>query len=241
MDLNTAKDYAISSVVVDEKGTDFDKCLVEMVNLLVDDFKFFASFFTKDRKGDYSKLFAKYSADTIKSVQEYLVNTYKEDLARLFNFSKNTSIKDFKEDRYLGSLDKGLTFNGIINDIVVIKRERGYHCKKIFKINLGEVISDIVRLFYTDTCFGKSLIENVPVYVSLSGKIVHDKDELMNLLERELVGSLLSRTPLKVVNYIKGSELLLSSTKDTQHDIQLPMFGKVFIISFERMAVKEVF
>lgn len=241
MDLQSAKEYTLVGKRDEVLDTDFNSCLRDMVSVLVKDFRFFASLSNKDRKCDYGKLFSKYSLGTIKEVQDYLTEKYKDEVSRILGYAKSVSIRDFNEDRYLSSVDEGLEYLESLNGIALIIRKKGYHTKKVFKIDIGEVLDNIIGLFYKDSSnYGLATIEGNPVYVSLSGNIVSTESELRDCIERELIGTLVSRTTLKVVHYGRGDIILFSSTKDTQCDVILPMFGKDYVVSFERIAVKEV-
>lgn len=241
MDLKSAKDYTVADNANDVLDTDFESCLNDMVSIFVNDFRFFASFSSKDRKGDYSSLFKKYSVGTIKDVQDYLSNKYKSTIVRMLGFAKSSTIRGFSEDRYLSSLDEGIEFREMLNGTAIIKRKKGYHSKRLFSVNIGDIVDDIINVFYSDCTYGMALIENLPVFVSLSGNIVSSVKDLRVCLEKELLGTLLSRTQLRVVNYERGSLVIFSSTRDTQNDITLGIFGEDYIISFDRVTVKEVF
>lgn len=245
IDLQSVKDYSIPGSqggidTEEDEDNDFERCLTEMLAVLLKDFKFFASLCTRERKGNYSQIFKKYSPSTINQVRTYLLEKYQKDVSRLYEFAKKSNMRDFGEDRYCKSLDKGVTFCGSINDIIIARKEPGYHVKVLYRLNIKDIIDDIIKLFYTDLEYGRAVIEGASIYVTLSGKIAYSETELRSLLERELVGSVLSRTSLRVVHYARGEFMLLSSTKDYHSEIQLPMFGKNFIVEFERVTVKEV-
>lgn len=242
LDLKTAEEYSITNGVEEAiyKSNSVDSCITDMASYFVHDYKFFSTENSKHRKMNYSSLIDKYTSDSIFGAMRYLKDTYSSDIERLINFSKDASIRNFKEDRYLKSIDTSLVYIGCLNDIVLINRKQGSHVKKLFLINIQDMVNLIISLFYTNNEYGKIVVEGIPIYLTLSGQLVNSIDELKFYLEKELVGSLLSRSSLKVVNYDRGVKLLLSSTKDTQGVLYLPVFGKNIGISFERVVVKEV-
>lgn len=243
LDTMTAKEYINSPEEYfeeDIKSSNIDECVHEMVHLFVRDFKFFTSSDSKHRKMNYSDLFKKYSLDSISKAREYLLENYQDDVGRFVTLSKSTNIRSFDENRYLKSIDNSIEYVDSLNGIVIIKRKQGSHIKKIYKVDLELLIDRVLDLFYSSNDCGKIMIEDIPIYLSLAGKIMNSVEDLKNSLESELVGSLLSRTSLKVLSYERGKEVLFSSTKDTQCDVILPLFGKNMPINFERIVIKEV-
>lgn len=243
LDSKTASDFINSpSDEFEEnlKSSNINSCIKDMVGLFVKDFKFFSTSSTKHKKMDYKGLLDKYSVESIVSAKNYLMGTYSESIEKFISYSKVATIRSFDDDRYLKSLDTSIEYKGILNDIIMIKRKQGSHVKKVYKVSIKENIDTLLDLFYSDTGYGKILIADVPIYISLSGKIVDSIEELKYFLERELVGSLLSRTSLKVLRYDKGNEILLSSTKDIQYSVILPLFDKNVSIDFNRVVIKEV-
>lgn len=241
MDLQVAKDFMLyDTQLPSAKETDFDKCLDEMLGVVVKDLKFFLTLSSKDRKMSYRKIFEKYSSDTIQKVQEYLIDTYKGSISRIITYAKMSGIRDFKEGRYLKSVDPGLIYKGKLNGVVLLNKKQGSHNKKVFRVDIREVLDDLVETYYTNNEYGKIEIEDVPVYISMSGVIINDKQELIKTLERELVGSLLARTSLKVVRYKKGVEILLSSAKIEYSEVVLPIFNSEYTVRVDRVVFKEV-
>lgn len=245
LDSKIAKEYnfsdeEVSHIIEDSiKLGNINDCITYIAGSFVKDFKFFSSKNPKDKKIDYSDLKDSYSSESIINATKYLMNEYSKEIERFISYSRDTSIRDFNEDRYLKSIDNSLEYKGNINDIILLKRRQGSHVKKIYRVNIKEVINSIINLFYTNSDYGKIDIEGVSVYLSLSGKILDSIEDLIFFLEKELVGSILSRTSLKVLKYKRGNEILLSSTKE-QNNIVLPIFNKSFNIQFERMVIKEV-
>jgi len=243
LDVKTASDFINSpSDDFEEnlKSDNINSCIKDMVSLFVKDYKFFSTSSTKHKKMDYKELLDKYSVESIVSAKNYLMRTYAEEIENFISYSKVATVRSFENDRYLKSLDTSLEYRGILNDIIMVSRKQGSHVKRIYRVSIEETINTLLDLFYTDVGFGKILIADVPIYISLSGKIVDSIHELKYFLECELVGSLLSRTSLKVLHYDRGNEILLSSTKDIQHSIILPLFDKNVSIDFNRVVIKEV-
>lgn len=234
-------DYSVEGIVEEGlKSKDMDNCIKEMVKFFVKDFKLFTTLNIKLRKMDYSEFQDNYSTETILGAIRYLLDNYADDIEKFLEFSKSASIRNFDEDRYLRSIDPSLEYRGMLNDILILSRRQGSHVKKIYRVSVKDTVNSLIKLFYSDTNYGKMLIEGIPVYMTLSGKIVNTEEELRFFLEKELVGSLLSRTSLKVLLYEKGEEIFLSSTKDEQSDVVLPLFDKNVSIHFDRVVIKEV-
>ena len=243
LDNKTASEFInspLDSLEENFKSSSVNSCIKDMVGLFVKDFKFFATSSSKYKKMDYKELLEKYSIESIVSAKNYLMEEYSDEIERFMSYSKVASIRNFSEDRYLKSLDTSLEYKGVLNDIILVNRKQGSHIKKVYKVSIKENIDMLMDLFYSDTNYGKIVIADVPIYLSLSGKIIDTEEELRSSLERELVGSLLSRTSLKVINYDRGNEVLLSSTKDTQYSVILPLFDKNVSIDFNRVVIKEV-
>lgn len=244
LDVKTAKDFVNSSteerMEEDLKSNNVNSCINDMVGFFVKDFKFFITTNSKYKKMDYSELRDKYTSESILSAMRYLNKTYSEEIGKFVAYSKQSSIRNFDENRYKKSIDTSLEYKGNLNDIILVKRKQGSHIKKVYKVSIEDTINKIMELFYSDTNYGMIIVANIPVFLTLSGKIVDNVGDLKYSLEKELVGSLLSRTSLKVLHYDRGNEILLSSTKDTQCDVVLPLFGKNVSINFERVVVKEV-
>ena len=242
LDLQMAKDYdAISKELEDShKDTDTGRCVEDMAKLLSKDLKFLVTMSLKDKKMSYRRIFERYDIDTIIEAKEYLVNKYQDKISEIVDYTKEASIRDFKEDRYLKSMDVGFNYVGELKGVVLYSKKQGSHYKKIYSVDIRGVLDNIISIFYKDDGFGKISIEGNILYVSMSGVILKDFAELRDILERELVGSLLSRSALKVVKYERGERILLSSTKTDYSEIILPIFNSEYTIEVKRLVTKEV-
>lgn len=243
LDLKVASEYKSSTLELifeDEKSQDIKECIQDMSKLFANDLKFFISNNAKDRCMNYSKLFEKYSVKVISESKKYLVDTYFEDVKNFIEAGKGSSIRNFPGDRYLKSLDEGVEYIGELNDIVIIKRKQGSHMKNAYRVYIPDLLDMFHKLFYDDDGILTIDFENTKIFLTLSGRFVDSVEKLNECLERELVGSLLSRTSLKVFHYEKGNELLLSGTKDIQFSIILNIFGKNVSVDFNKAVVKEV-
>lgn len=240
MDLDVAKGFKDNDGGTEVKDPDVGRCLRDMVNLLTNDVKFFITRNHKHKKMDYGNIFKKYEFETIQEVEEYLTNTYRDKVSKAVSLSRDSSIRDFSDDRYINSIDATLEYRGVLNDVVLLSKRKGAHDKKLYHIDIKGVLQNILDTFYSSEDFGKVEIEDKVIYVTLSGNIVNSMSELMEVLERELVGSILSRTSLKVISYNKGHNLYLSSTKDSSMIVNLPIFGSEYIINMDRVVFKEV-
>lgn len=244
LDIQTAENFVNSPIEEkleeDLKSWNTDSCISDMASFFVKDFKFFETENSKYKKLDYTELRDKYSSESVLGAMRYLSKEYAKEIKKFIAYSKESSIRNFNEDRYLKSIDSSLTYKGTLNGIVLLRRKQGSHIKKVYKVSICDTVSMLLKLFYTTTDYGKIVVADVTMYLSLSGQVIDNDYDLKYSLEKELVGSLLSRSSLKVLNYDRGNEILFSSTKDTQCDVVLPLFDKHINISFERVVIKEV-
>lgn len=243
LDLKSAKEYdknEIDLVFEDNISDDMTYCLRDMLSLFLKDYKFFVSQNIKDRKMDYSGLFKKYSVEVIGETKRYLTSKYKEEVEKFVEFAKNSNIRKFNAQRYEKSIDGSAEYVNEINGIVILKRKRSSHSRSLYKVPLRDVINNLLELYYgCDEC-GVLCIEGITAYLTLSGNVVDSIEDLKDELELELIGSLLSRTSLKVVRYAKGDEIIFSRTKDNQYDVVFSVFDSNFTVSFDRVVAKEV-
>lgn len=242
LDLQKVDEFGIPEEVLmgEDRGSDIRACIIDLIPYFIKDFKFFVSSSVKDRKLNYKYIFNKYSCSVVEEAKDILVNFYAKKLAVMIAYSKSVTLKNFSDDRYTKSFDSGLKYKCELNNIVIVERFKGSHAKKLFRFHIKEYVDYLVERFYLLEGKSKVCIEGIDIYVTISGMIVVGIDNLRASLECELVGSILSRSSLKVIRYDKGEEILFSNTKDEQSDILLPMFGSDITIGFERVVSKEV-
>ena len=243
LDLKAAADYSSEDfefVYKDGKCRDLNKCIKDFAKLFANDLKFFISSVAKDRVMDYSKFFDTYPIDIISEAKKYLTDKYQDKVVEFLKVGKGTGIRNFSADRYLDSLDNGIEYLGGLNGIIIVRRRQGSHMKNAYRVSIKELLGMFHKLFYGENGLLRLDFEGNTVYLTLSGRYVDSVSKLNDYLERELVGSLLSRTSLKVFYYDRGNEILLSSTKDTVNSVFLSVFGKSVQIDFERAVVKVV-
>ena len=242
LDMKSAREYSenkIDLIFEDDKSEDIASCIRDLVDLYAKDYKFFITNNPKDRKESYSKIFKTYSNDIILEAKNYLVNKYNDTMKDFISTSKSSDLRNYDSSRYLKSVDTNTSYISEINDIILIKRKKSSHVKYIYRVNIEETIDSIIRTFY-DSGVGVLFIEHISVYLTMSGKVVISMSELRSSLEDELVGSLLSRTSLKVLDYERGKRILFTSTKDSQYNVMFTIFGRKFVVEFESVVAKEV-
>lgn len=224
----------------DTDSVDVEKCIIEMAPYFVKDFKFFKTDSPRDRRLSYTTLFEKYSLDCISTAKSYLLREYTDSVEDFYSFAKTGSMHSFSKDRYKKSLNTSVEFVEKINDIIVIKKKENSHIKRVFSFSIEDALETILDLFYSDDSKAILSIAGVTMYSTMAGKIVDSREELMKSLEYELIGSLLSRTSLKLFKYDEGEILYFSSIKDEQRDVCIEIFGKSVFFPFNRLVVKEV-
>lgn len=230
---------------LEEEGTDYDEevhqCIKYLLPLFIKDYEMFRSKDSSDRKMKYSGLFDMFSFKVISSAVKILADDYYDDAKYINTLSKNCHVKNFKEDRYKSSLDKTLSYISRIDDIVRCKAIGVKRKKYAYLIDIVDVLSKIFSMFYDKEGVAQREIDGVPIYCSLSGQILLSKDELFETLEREIVGTLLAlRTNLKVLNYERGKELVVTSTRVYEPEVIIQMFQAGVHIPMKKLMIGRV-
>lgn len=234
-------DHMADAIEEVEPSSDLVRCMYDLAPYFIKDFKFFCSKQSKDRKLKYTDIFKTYQPAVVGQAMVRLKGLYEDEVRTFLGYSKMTNIHSFDKDRYRKSIDESIIYAGKLNDTVLAKRKRGSHSKKIWQADLRKVLDLLYNTFYSvPDKYGCVEVEGRTFYMSISGKVVEGYETLMEMVETELVGSILSRTSLKVFLYEKGKELLLTSTKDDQYDVVLDLFGESIVVSFKLLAIKEV-
>lgn len=230
-------------VLMEKKSEELGDCISDLAKLYSGDLKYFVTSQVKDKKNSYEWLFDKYSVDTIREARLRLIDEYMETVEKFLNDNKGLSIRNFDEGRYLKSIDSGISYIGKIRDTHMVLKKEGSHPKNYYLFSIKEAIKSIHDVFYSND-IGSMSMKGYRTYVSLSGRLFSEVEDINNLLEYELIGTVLSRTSFRVVNYFRGDCLLLSSSKSSLSScLDIPVFGSGYTLSldFSRVVVKEVY
>lgn len=236
MKLNTLED----SMFEDKLSKDFYACSQELASYFIKDFLFFKSGQSKNRKEVYTEIFKKYSVETIGAAREHLLSEYSEKVGKFLLMGDKMRFRVFSVDKIKCNYIDGSEYKGVINDIVVLKRKSGAHSKKIYRLNISEMVEMLWNEFYENERYGKIVIEGIPIYMTLSGNIVDSKRVLLRSIELELLSMVLSRSNLKILYGEEGKVVLFSSSKEIVFNIAVEAFGREFNINLERLVAKEV-
>lgn len=202
-------------------------------------------FYNKDsslRKMNYSELFKKYDIKVINSAINEL-SPYYDDAKHLNNLSKSCHIRSFDSNRYKNSLDKTLKYVTKINNVVKCKSIGVNRKKYAYNLDIESLLENIYDMFYNIDYMSVAcrMIDNIPVYCTLSGKFCFSKDDLFKIVESEIIGSVLAlRNNLKVIYYSSGNNIIFTSTKEDESLIYLNMFNKSFNIPLSRLVIGKI-
>lgn len=227
---------------IDESDGTFNECVEYLSSCFVLDYKFFKTLKKSYRVLDYTGIFKKFNADTIMQAIEYLKENYGSSMDKLLETSKKCTIWKFKDDRYKESLDKSISYIGMINGIMLYTRTKSAHNKLFYSFDIGENIRNILSILYpSETCTNEIRVGENTAYCSLSGVLVVGIDDLVKRLEVELVGMLLTRKAnFNIIKYDKGRDVILSCVREVDYDIKISCFGIEFPLLLKKVPAKRV-
>lgn len=229
----------------EEEDIEYDKelknCIQYLLPYFIKDYELFYSKDSSTRKLNYNGLFELFPIKVLVDAVEILSKGYYEEAKYLNILSKECHMRNFDADRYKNSLDKTLAYDGRIGDIVKCKAIGVKRKKYVYSLNIESLIDRIYKMFYDIQGIASKVICDNTVYCTLSGKLICGKDTLYEALEREIIGSVLAmRTNLKVLNYEKGVEIILTSTREDEPSIILTMFKTGVHIPLTRLIMGKV-
>ena len=224
-----------------EYSTELKRCIRYLLPYFIKDYELFYSKDGSTRKMNYKGLLDMFPAKMILEAMDVLVQGYYEEAKYLANLSKNCHVRNFDADRYKNSMDKTLSYVGKIGDIIKCKSISKRRKKYAYVLDIEDFLEKLYEMFFSDEGIASRVIYEDIVYCSFSGQLVCDKRELLGLLEKELIGSLLSlRTNFKVLNYVRGKELILSSTSGDEPVVILSLFKTGIYVPLTRMIIGRV-
>ena len=140
------------------------------------------------------------------------MDTYAKDVEEVYALKKSLRFRSYPEDRYLKSMDETISYVCDMNGILVYKLLEGKVNKVFYEIDLDKVLREVVSRLYVEKYY--RCIGGVDVYCTLSGKLVFDLNDLMENLENEIVGFILSRLQtMRVFMYERGSKIILVASR----------------------------
>lgn len=222
----------------EEVSEDLRSCIHYLLPSFIEDYKFFKTRKSEERKLSYNGLFTKFSSGTIVKAMDYMVQNYGQAVEELLEVKRNCHFRNFSADRYKSSLDTSIEYDCTLNNVLLYKRVSGRALKKFYFLNIRETVTRLIEKFYTDdTC--KKTFDGKTFYCSLSGTIVPSLDELYDALEREIIGTVLARSQnIKVAVYEHNENMIVTSSKDLDHSLTLKIFDEDFPIVFKKVISK---
>lgn len=222
----------------EEVSEDLKSCIHYLLPSFIEDYKFFKTRKSEDRKLSYNGLFNMFSSATIVQAMDYMVKNYGQAVEELLSVKRKCHFRNFSADRYKSSLDTSIEYDCTLNNVLLYKKVSGRTLKKFYFLNIRETITRLIEKFYTDdTC--KKTLDGRTFYCSLSGNIVSSIDELYDTLEKELVGTVLARSQsMKVALYERNESMIVTLSKDLDYVISLKIFDEDFPLEFKKIISK---
>ena len=172
--------------------------------------------------------------------RDYLVKKYSKVAEEFLKFGDDLRFRVMSYEKIEANYYDSSEYKGIINDTVIIKRKAGSHSKKIYRLDVENMIDILVEEFYLKSGYGKISIEGIDVYMTLSGKVVDNLNALKRSLELELINIILTRSNLKVLYRVDSKAVFFVSSKEVVFNIAIEAFNKEFKIELKRLVAKEV-
>lgn len=234
-------DFQTCLVSLHSRESEISECISEILPNFLIDYEVFRVGNSSKRKTSYKGIYNRYSKEVLLEAAKRL-NFYYDDAKYLNTLSKKCKFHAYKADRYKSSIDQHLKISAIINDIVICSVSSKNVKKSVYRVRLQEFIDYIIGTFYRgETSVGHRSICCHEIYCTLSGKMVEGEEALRVALERDIVGSLLARViNLRVVRYIEGDCLFVSSTKNEEPGLVIRVFGVDTVLQLSRLSTRRV-
>lgn len=246
-DLEDEKTGTIEGITItdrlDERNqrVDIENCIDYMIPFFIKDFKFFRNMETSQRKEKYSELFKKFNFSSISAATQYLRDNYMEDVEKFYELKKTCGGKRFSSDKLNKRKDTSMEYLGELNDTLIYRRKASGNSDRYFyKIDIKHLIENFLDKFYSQGGTAYVKIRDTIAYCTMRGEIVFSVEELMSAIERDLVGTTLSRTNLRVVHYDVGNKIILISTTPLEYNLNISVFKDEIWVEFESMPSKEM-
>ena len=216
-------------------------CMDALVPNFLKDYELFNGNSSVERKTNYRPIYASFT-DAVVMEAVVRLKAYYEDAKYLNSLSRQCKMRTFSPDRYKSSLDEAIQFTGFVNGIAVCTYATSRIKRSVYRVHIMEFIEEVLRLFYYgEAPLGKRTIHGHDIYCTLSGKLVDGLDALREAIETDILGALLARVVnFRIVNYNKGSQLLVSSAKPEEHGIIFRIFNTDVVLELSRLTVRRV-
>lgn len=200
-------------------STEVSDCVSFMLPNYILDYKFFKTRKSTDRTQEYAELFKKFNANTIMEANQKLDELYELQVAEVYDIKRQMRFRSHEEGWYKKYLDPSIEYICERGGIIVYRKNKnkiGKASNKFFyELNIRDLVATILDRLYKTNLLRKR-IGWVTVYCSLSGKLVLNEYELYDILERDLVGCILSKQQsLGVLKYEQGEKIVLVSSRES--------------------------
>lgn len=243
LDKKAAKNYSSDDtfelIFSDDKSSDIKSCLNDLIRLYIKDYKFFVSGNMKDKTVSYRDFLNKYSATIIESSRKFIDDNYKEDFKKFIKQDRGSILRSFNDDRLYKSIDDSIEYIDRIKSVVLIRKRKSTRTKDVYRVDLRNTVSYVFDLVYNHGR-GSFNFGGVMVYVSLSGKVTDNAEELKSFIERDLVGTVVTRLNVKIFKYAVGEELFFTCSKEIPESLIVNIMGRNIAVDLERVVIKEV-
>lgn len=220
----------------EEVSNHVNSCVEYLLPYFLQDYKFFKSRKSEDRKLSYTGLFDKFSESTVYKAMSTLLEKYGDAIEYLYEVKQKCTVRNYPENRYESFLDTMVEYQTMFRNVLIYKKLSRKSKKYFYSIDLKNLKNSILNAFYEKDMYKREVGE-LTFYCSLSGSIVSSIEDLLNCLENELVGYIVSKCKVKVVLYDRGATLLVSSSKEIEKVI-LNIFGIDFPFELKRVVAK---
>lgn len=219
---------------------DIAECIAFLSPYFIEDFKFFTSMCKHDRKKSYPGLFERFTYQTIKDAISYLKDNYSEQVKEFHAARISRSKKRYDADKVNRSMADGINYMGVVNGTVLYTKRKSIASKVFYRVDIPEVVQEFIKRFYGDDSNAQVRIGDCVAFSSLTGSIIFGIENLLESLEIDIIGMILSRQEMKVASYTKGEELILVSNRQEEYNLNVKAFSSDIWIPFTQMSSKEV-
>lgn len=221
-----------------EKSTDAMDCMDEIEESFVENLEYFVTGGQKITKGMPDSLLVEYELDTIQQAIQLLYQKHKEEIESFISLKQDANMRAVNPACLNLPFDNTIDVLNTLDRITIVSRKQGYHAKNLYSLDVNKFVQTVWKTFYET---GKARIKGKKnYYLTLSGLVLKGDKEIKDYLEAELITALTSTLRLKVVRYVKGKQIIYSSTKTAIPNSKITIFGKQLKLNFQRQTVKEV-
>lgn len=224
---------------LDKERKDVKACIDMLKEYFIKDFKFFNTQDPSQRTLSYTEVFNRFSEDTINTARKYLLAN-NEGIEELYKTASTCALRKFGDERFQKGYDPFVKYLGEINNIVLFEKKKGSHVKVVYKLDFDKMYQKLKDLFYSEGGKCRAVVDGTEVFATLTGTIVIGDKELRRVLERDLVGCILTRTKYPLLQIREGKDVLLSCSSEIKYNLFQEFYGEEVELEFERIVSKEV-